>query len=152
MNRLAKIGLLLFFFALCGAAVVATHFARERTPAPSVEELFSQVNGQLSALRAEDFDSAYRQAAAGIRQKFSRSQFELMIRRDFSSMTDVRHIEFGEVRVAGATAIVHVLLTAPDGTVRGFLYSFSPEADGWKIDGVQPLGVTPARRLPGLHI
>ena len=152
MNRLAKVALLLFFFALCGAAVVATHFAREHTPVPAARELYSVVNGQLSALHADDFDSAYRHAAAGVQQKFSRSQFEVMIRRDFSSMTDAEHVEFGEVRVAGATAIVQVFLTAPDGTVRGFLYSFTAESDGWKIDGVQPLGTQPVRRLPGLHI
>jgi hypothetical protein len=152
MDRLAKISLLLFFFALCGAAVVATHFARERTPPPPGRELYSIVRGQLSALRAADFDSAYRQAATVVQQKFSRAQFELLIRRDFSTMIKAERVEFGVVRGAGSTALVQVFLTAPDRAVRGFLYSFTAETDGWKIDGVQSLGTEPVRRLRGLHI
>ncbi len=152
MNRLAKVALLLFFLALCGAALLATHMARPRTPAPAARELYSVVNQQLSALRSDDFDSAYRHAAAGVQQKFSRAQFELMVRRDFSELTEAEHVEFGEVRAAGATAIVQVFLTAPDRSVRGFLYSFSAEPDGWKIYGVQPLGTQRVRRLPGLRL
>ena len=152
MSRLVKTSLLLFFFALCGAAVVATYRAQERTPPPAARELYSIVNRQLTAFRTADFDSAYRQAAAGVQQKFSRSQFELMIRRDFKPMTEAEHVEFGAVSVAGASAMVQVFLTAPNGAVRGFLYSFTAEPGGWKIDGVQPLGSQPARRVPGLHI
>ena len=102
MNRLVKFSLLVFFFALCGAAIVATHLARERTPTPAAKELYSIVNRQLFALRTDDFDSAYRHAASGVQQKFSRTQFELMIRRDFSSMTEAHRVEFGTVQVAGA--------------------------------------------------
>ncbi|HEX4668120.1 MAG TPA: DUF4864 domain-containing protein [Chthoniobacterales bacterium] len=152
MNRLAKISLLLFFFALCGAATVITHQARQRTPAPDARDLYSVVNRQLSAFRSADFASAYRHAAAGVQEKFSRSQFELMIQRDFSSLTKAEHVEFGAVQVAGDGALVQVFLTTPDGATRAYLYSFTAERDGWKIDGVQPLGPQPARHLPGLHI
>ncbi|MEO8438656.1 MAG: DUF4864 domain-containing protein [Spartobacteria bacterium] len=152
MSGRVKVFLLLFFFALCGAAVVGTHLARQQTPAPASRELYSLVNRQLADLRADDFDSAYRHAAAGVQQQFSRAQFEQMIRRDYSSMQEAQRVEFGAVQISGATALVQVFLTAPDGTVRGFLYSFTAEADGWKIDGVQPLGPQPVRRLPGLHV
>lgn len=152
MSLLVKTSLLLFFFALCGAAIVATHRAQERTAPPAVRELYSIVNHQIAAFRTADFDSAYRHAATGVQQKFSRAQFELMIRRDFSPMTEAEHVEFGAVSVAGAGALVQVFLRAPDGAVRGFLYSFTAEADGWKIDGVQPLGPQPVRHLPGVHI
>ena len=73
------------------------------------------MNRQLSALRTDDFDSAYQYAATGVQQKFSRTQFELMIRRDFSSMTEAHRVEFGAVQVAGAAALVQVFLTTPDG-------------------------------------
>ena len=152
MNRLVKTSLLLFFFALCGAAIFATFRAQERTPPPVPRELYSIVNRQLAAFRTADFDSAYRHAAAGVQQKFSRAQFELMIRRDFSSMTDAEHVEFGAVSVAGGSALAQVFLRAPDGAVRGFLYSFSAELDGWKIDGVQALEPQPVRHLPGLRL
>lgn len=132
--------------------MLATHFAGKRTPAPGPRELYSVVNRQLSAFRAADFDSAYRIAAAGVQQKFSLPQFELMVRRDFSPMTRAGHVEFGALRIDGATALVQVFLTAPNGAARGFLYSFTAETDGWKIDGVQSLGERPRRRLPGLHI
>ena len=152
MNRLVKTSLLLFFFALCGAAIFATYRTRERAPPPTPRELYSIVNRQLAAFRTADFDSAYRHAAAGVQQKFSRAQFELMIRRDFSSMTDAEHVEFGAVSVAGGSALAQVFLRAPDGAVRGFLYSFSAELDGWKIDGVQALEPQPVRHLPGLRL
>jgi hypothetical protein len=152
MNRLVKISLLVFFIALCGAAIVATHLARERTPTPAAQELYSIVNRQLSALRSNDFDSAYRRAASGVQQKFSRTQFELMIRRDFWSMTEAQRVEFGTVQVAGPAAQLEVFLATPDGAMRGFLYSFTAEGDSWKIDGVQPLGPQALRRLRGLHI
>lgn len=152
MSRLCKVSLLLFFFALCGAAVVATHLVRDRTPAPPARELYAVVRQQLLDFRADDFGSAYQHAASGVQQKFSRRQFELMIRRDFCPMIEAAHVEFGALQVQGAAALVQVFLTAPNGSVRGFLYSFTAENNGWKIDGVQPIGPQPARHLPGLHI
>jgi hypothetical protein len=56
------------------------------------------------------------------------------------------------VQVVGDGALVQVFLTTPDGATRAYLYSFTAERDGWKIDGVQPLGSQPAQHLPGLHI
>ena len=152
MNRLAKISLLLFFFALCGAAMVISYQARTRALTPNARDLYSVVNLQLSALRSADFDGAYRHAAAGVQEKFSRAQFELMIRRDFSSLTEAQHIEFGAVQVVGGGALAQVFLTTPDGATRAYLYSFTAERDGWKIDGVQPLGAQPVGHLRGLHI
>ena len=152
MSRLVKSSLLLVFFALCGAAIVVTHRTRARTSPPAARELYSIVNRQIAAFRTADFDSAYRHAATGVQQKFSRSQFELMIRRDFSPMTEAQQVEFGAISVAGGTAVVQVFLRAPDGAVRAFLYSFAAEADGWKINGAQPLGPQPLRHLPGLRL
>ncbi len=151
MSRRLKIGLLLFFVALCGAALLATWQMRDRGNPPQSQELFSVVNRQLSEFRAANFVSAYRHSATVVRQKFSPGQFEEMVRRDYASMTQAGNVEFGEVHVVGKTALVQVFLIAPDGAVRGFLYSFTAEADGWKIDGVQPLGI-PERQLPGLHV
>lgn len=152
MSRRVKILLLSFFFALCGAAAIGTYMAREHTAVPAARELYSVVNRQLSALRESDFDTAYRQAASGVQQKFSRAQFELMIRRDFSSMTQPQKVEFGTVEVAGPAALVQVFLTARNGNMRGYLYSFSAESGGWKINGVQPLGLHLERKPPGLPI
>jgi hypothetical protein len=152
MNARLKILFLLFFFALCGAAVIVTSNSRRHTPAPAAKDLFAIVNTQLSALSADDFGSAYRHAASVVQQKFSLPQFESMIRRDFSSMTQARRVEFGAVHVAGAAALMQVFLITPDGVTHGFLYSFTNESDGWKIDGVESLGLQPTQRLRGLHV
>ncbi|HEY2714099.1 MAG TPA: DUF4864 domain-containing protein [Chthoniobacterales bacterium] len=152
MNQRVKAALLFCFFALCGAGVIATSISRARLPAPAARELYSVVNHQLSSLRADDFDAAYKQAASVVQQKFSRAQFEQMIRRDFACMTQAGQVEFGTVEVAGPTAMMQVYLTTTDGTARAYLYSFTAEQKDWKIDGVTPLGPQPARRLPGLHI
>lgn len=152
MSNWLKISVLLFFFALCGAAIVITHSHRKEAPAPAARELYSIVNRQLAALRSDDFDSAYRHAASGVQQKFSREQFELMIRRDFSSMTEAHRIEFGTVQVAEGVAFAQVFLTTPDGARSGYLYSFTAEADGWKIDGAQPIRPQTSRRARGLAL
>ncbi len=152
MNRGLKIGLLLFFFALCGAALLATWQVRRHVTPPQARELFSVVNRQLSEFRAADFVSAYRHSAAGVQEKFSLGQFEEMVRRDYTAMTQAGNVEFGAVHVVGSSALVQVFLIGPDGSVRGFLYSFIAEPDGWKINGVEPLGSLPARGLPGVHV
>ncbi len=152
MNQRVKAALLCCFFALCGAGVVATYVSREHLPVPAARELYAVVNHQLSALRADDFDAAYKQATSVVQQKLSRAQFEQMIRRDFACMTQAGKVEFGAVEVAGAMAMMQVYLTTTDGTTRAYLYSFTSERKGWKIDGVTPLGLQPTRRLPGLHI
>lgn len=152
MDRALKVSFLLFFFGLCAGAMIATHLVRQRTPAPPAHLLYSIVSRQLSAFRANDFDSAYRQAAAGVQERYSRDQFELMIRRDFAFITEPAQVEFGAVQVGGDIALVQVFLIASDGTMRGFLYSFTAEGNRWKIDGVTSLGSESARRPPGLHI
>lgn len=152
MSRRLKIGLLVFFFALCGAALLAIWQVRRHANPPQARELFSAVHQQLTEFRAADFVSAYRHSAVGVQEKFSLTQFEEMVRRDYASMTQAGSVEFGEVHVVGNAALVQVYLTTPDGAVRAFLYSFTAEADGWKIDGVQPLGPLPQRHAPGLHV
>ncbi len=152
MKQILKISLLLVLVALCAAAILKHHWTSQRQSLGETKKLFSVVTGQLTDFRAAHFESAYQHSAIGIQRKFSPAQFEVMIRRDFSAMIRAGQVEFGVVRVTGATALAEVFLTAPDGSVHIFLYSFSAEADGWKIDGVQSLGTEPARQLPGMHV
>lgn len=152
MNRRLKSALLLFFFALCGAGMIATYASRQHLSPPSGHELYAVVNHQLTALRANDFDGAYTEAASEVQQKFSRAQFELMIRRDFACMTEAGEVEFGRVKVAGSSAVMQVYLTTANGAAYAYLYSFTAEQKGWKINGVVPLNQQPAKSSPGLHI
>jgi hypothetical protein len=153
MNTTVKALLLLFFFSLCGSAIVVTHRTRGHATSAAPHELFSVVNRQLVAFRSSDFPSAYRNAASAVQQKFTLRQFELMIRRDYPEMTRSHRIEFGVVKVDGASAIVQVLFVSADGRVRPYLYSLTAEQAGWKIEGVEPMPPTqPNERLSGLHI
>ena len=152
MKRLTKAFLLTFFFSLCAAAVIVTHRLSERVPVPAPRELYSVVNKQLAAFRASDYGRAYRNASSDVQQKFSRQQFESMVRRNYSAMTENHRVEFGLVQTEGATALVQVFFFGEDGSVEAFLYSLVAEDGVWKIEGVEPIQVPRDRQIfPGLH-
>lgn len=148
MNPPTKASLLIFFFSLCATALLVTMHLRKHTPPPAPHELYSVVNRQLAAFRADDFPSAYRQAASAVQTKFTLAQFEAMIRRDYAQMAHARRVEFGPVNVHGSAAIVQVYFFAADGSVRSFLYSLMAERGAWKIDGAEEVRVSP--RMPQL--
>ena len=135
---------MLFFFSLCGVAFFITERVQKRAPAPTPHELFAVVNDQLAAFRADDFPSAYRQAATGVQQKFTLPQFEAMVRRDYVEMAHAQRVEFGSVRVEGNTALIEVFFFGGD-AARVFVYSLIAEGDGWKIGGVEELMLRPSR-------
>ncbi len=152
MNRLTKAALLLFFFSLCGMALFVTSRVRARATPPDPQELYSVVNSQLAAFRAEDFPGAYRYAASAFQQKFTLGQFEAMIRRDYAQVAHARRVEFGPVQVRGAAAAVPVYFFQTDGSVRSFLYSLMAEDGSWKINGAEEIGTfPPAHWLGGSH-
>jgi hypothetical protein len=153
MNRFAKASLLLFFFSLCGVALVVSHHLRERVPTPAPHELFAVVNDQLSAFRAADFPSAYRYAATGVQQKFTLPQFEAMVRTSYAEMARVQRVEFGTVKMEAETALVQVFLFGEDGSARVFLYSLLAEDGRWKIGGVEELDrFQPNQQFAGTHV
>jgi Domain of unknown function (DUF4864) len=153
VSRTIKAALLCFFFALCASAIVVTHRVHLQKPPPAPHQLFAVVERQLAAFRAADYSSAYRQAASGVQQKFTASQYEAMIRREYGDLSAAQRIEFGLVNVSGSGALVQVFLLGPNGSVRPFLYSLVAEGDSWKINGVQPMPSLPRwKRLSGLHI
>jgi hypothetical protein len=152
MTRAFKAGLLFFFFALCASSLFVAQKLRERIPPPAPRELFAIVNEQLLAFRAADFQSAYRHAATGVQQKFTLTQFEKMMRRNYPAVASQIRVEFGSVRVRGASAVVQVFFFAPDGSVRSFLYSLINEDDSWKIDGVEEMRIhRSGDQLGGVH-
>ena len=150
MTRTIKASLLFFLFTLCATAIVVTHQMRLQVPAPAPHQLFAVVEQQLAAFRAADYSSAYRQAASGVQQKFTVPQYEAMIRREYGDMSGAQRIEFGFVKVSGATAVVQVYFCGANGYNRSFLYSLVAEGDSWKINEVQPMRI--GDRPVGLHI
>ena len=152
MSRALKASLLLFFFSLCAAAVYVTLRPAREAKAPAPQELYSVVNDQLAAFRAEDFPGAYRYAASAVQQKFTLSQFEAMIRQNYAQMAQARRVEFGAIEVHGSSASVQVFLFAEDGSGRSFIYTLAAEDGAWKIDGAQEVRVFPPRSsLSGTH-
>lgn len=153
MNRFTKAALLLFFFSLCGVAFFITARVREHVVAPVPSELFAVVNQQLAAFRADDFTSAYRQASIGVQHKFTLSQFEAMVRRNYAEMADAQRVEFGSVRAEGSTALVQVFFFAGDGSARAFIYSLSAEDGGWKVGGVEEISrYRPNQQVKGTSV
>ena len=150
MTRTIKASLLVFLFSLCAMALVVTHRVRSQVSPPAPRQLFALVEQQLAAFRAADYSSAYRQAASGVQQKFTAPQYEAMIRRDYGDLSGAQRIEFGYMKVSGATAVVQVYFCGANGYLRSFLYSFVAEDDSWKINGVQPMQI--GDRPVGLHI
>ncbi len=153
MSTKIKACFLMFFLSLCVAGVFGSHYFQQRVPVPSPRELYSVVNNQLDAFRADDFPCAYQYATAGVQQKFSLAQFEALIRHDYTAMTRADRVEFGVARVDGAAALIQVFFYSEDGTIRSFLYSLVAEDHTWKIDGVEEQSVIPpGHHLSGLHV
>lgn len=152
MPRSAKASLLLFFFSLCAAALFVAQQMEQHAPAPAPHELFAAVNEQLASFRALDFPSAYHRASAGLQQKFTLSQFETMVRRNYGAMTSAHRVEFGSVQADGRSAVVQVFFFNASGGVRCFLYSLTAEGEAWKIEGVEEIGAYRSRApLVGSH-
>lgn len=153
MSSTLKAALLLFLLSVCAAAFIVAHKMSDQVSPPTPRELFTAVNQQLAAFRSADFQSAYRQAATGVQQKFTAHQFEEMVRHDYPQMTRARRVEFGLVQVQGASAVVQVFFLEADGRARCFLYSLIRESESWKIDGVEELKkYQPNDLLAGSHV
>lgn len=153
MSSTIKAGLLLCLLSICGGSFFVAHKVNERVPAPVPRELFVIVNEQLSAFRSSDFQSAYRYAATGVQQKFTVRQFEEMVRQNYLAITESTRVEFGLVRVQGASAVVQVFFFGPNDSVRSFIYSLTNESNSWKIDGVEELkGFRRNNQLAGTHV
>ncbi len=153
MNGLTKSALLAFSFLLCASAAWITNRPSQSIAPPQPRELYSVVEEQLAAIRAADFTNAYRYAASGVQQKLSRAQFEQMVRRDYAELTRAARVEFGSVKVKGATATVQVFFFGNGGDARTFLYSLVSEPAAWRIDGVEMIrGVPQIRGIARLHV
>jgi hypothetical protein len=139
MNRTLKASLLFSILLVWALAFLVAHHFERSLPAPAPHDLFAIVNGQLAAFRSADFQTAYRHAATGVQQKFTLPQFEKMVRKNYPAVATSQRVEFGLVKVQGATALVQVFFVAHDRSVRCFLYSLTHEEGGWKIDGVEEL-------------
>lgn len=153
MNRTVKASLLLFLLTLCGSSFFIAHKLRTRTSPPAPRDLFAVVNQQLIAFRASDFQGAYHYAAAGVQKKFTLSEFEKMVRRNYPEMARAERVEFGFVEARAGGAVVQALFFDADGSARSFVYSLVSEDGRWRIAGVEEIARHRSnQRLAGTHV
>lgn len=139
MSPRGKTIILVLFVAICAAAPVIAHRIRARGEEATPADLYKVVYNQVSAFRADDFPLAYSQASNGMQHKFNPSQFEEMIRRDYSDITSADRVEFGLVKCREQHAIMQVFFIGHDGSVLPCIYSLIYENSGWKVDGARML-------------
>ena len=152
MAYLTKAAVLLLTIAVCVLGFLVTKKLREQTPSPAPRDLFAIVNQQLTAVRSADFESAYHFAAAGVQQRFTRSEFEKMVRAEYPEMMRGSRVEYGEATIAGQSASVQVYVFGASDSVRVFVYHLAREADAWKVDTVEEVkAYRAAHRLAGTH-
>ncbi len=153
MKQGHKIGLMLFFFAICATAAFVSHDVQRPPPPARPADLYSVVDSQFQAFRAEDFPRAYQQAAAGIRERFSMEQFEQMVRVDYAGIIEARRVEFGAAEIRGRRAVVRVFFVGGDGALTPCIYSMVNEGESWKIEAAHILRRIPkGSRLDGVRV
>ena len=107
------------------------------SPKPVREEVRAVVQGQLAALRAGDFATAYGYAAAGIKERFDDEVFAAMIRRGYPALLQAREAELGMVHDhAGEYAEVTVSVRDRQKHTVTYRYRLVHEEEGWRIAGV----------------
>jgi hypothetical protein len=91
---------------------------------------------QLASLRVEDFGSAYRHAAAGIRSQFPLEAFEAMVREGYAALIGWAACDVDTVQVEGDAAVARVRVVAADGVLYGARYELAREDGEWRVTGV----------------
>ena len=151
MNPRGKIISLLFFFAFCVTGALLTWHWQLRAERVTPAELYSIVNSQLAAFRADDFPRAYLVASSGVQQKFNVQQFAEMVHADYAGIVLARRVEFGFVEMHGRRAVVQVFFVDQSGQITPCIYTLVSEGETWKIDSARLLRRWPAgARLGGI--
>lgn len=152
MNTHLKIGLLGLFLAVCIGASGLTRYMRSHVPPVNHAQLYGLIDQQLTALRAEDYELAYRHASSGFHERFDEMAFQNLIRSGYASLLEAERLEFGSVKIRGNRALIYVFLIQPDGQVMPCIYSLIREREVWKIEAAKLYPGWPSdRRLGGLQ-
>lgn len=100
----------------------------------------SVIEGQITAFRADDFDTAFGYAAPGIRQMFGTPQnFGTMVRQGYPMVWRPGLVEFLQSEEEGGTWRQDVLITDAEGRLYRLAYAMVETPEGWKIAAVQVL-------------
>jgi hypothetical protein len=140
-----KIGLLTFFFAMCGTAAMVTAYLQTLADANvKPAELYAVVERQLGDFRGGDFPRAYEVASHEIQTRFSEEQFAAMVQADYPGMMRVCRAEYGLVQTRGRHATMQVYLIGDGGEIMPCVYMLVREGDLWRIDGARLMHPWPA--------
>ncbi len=132
-------------FAIAMLAAGAAEPVMRLSPKQVREEVRTVVQGQLAALRAGDFATAYGYAAAGLKARFDDQVFAAMIRRGYPLLLQAKEAELGVVHDRdGELAEVTVSVRDRQKHPVVYRYVLVHEPEGWRITAVT-LEQRPAR-------
>ncbi len=98
------------------------------------------INGQIEALKADDFDRAFDFASPTIRRLFgTASNFGTMVRQGYPMVHRPAAIRLLELREVSGRLWQKVMITDHDGRTHLLDYEMLQGPDGWQINGVQLL-------------
>src|SRR5262245_15100769 len=101
------------------------------------EKIRSVIQQQLDAFSHNDYDAAYQFASRHIRTKFTRAEFEEMVKGGYPQIAKSSRAMFGKVDFSDENrASVSVTITGLDRVTVLAAYRMTREDEIWKIDGV----------------
>jgi len=109
----------------------------------------SVIQQQLNAFNREDYDTAYFFASRHIQTKFSRPEFEQMVKTEYRQIARSRQAVFDKIIFSGVEdhAVATVTITGADRITITANYRMTLEDGRWKIDGVMII----SQRMPIVH-
>ncbi|MEP1208010.1 MAG: DUF4864 domain-containing protein [Rhizobiaceae bacterium] len=129
-------------FAILGMMLVAGAGRAQSGPTLPAELqtlAHSVIDGQISAFRARDHETAFGFAAPSIRQMFGTTdRFIGMVKNGYGAIYGARSWSFGRGEARGDALVQEVLIKGPQGRDWVALYTLRKQPDGsWRIAGVQ---------------
>ncbi len=102
------------------------------------QDIRTVIDEQISAFRADDFETAFTYAAPNIRMMFQTpDRFGEMVRQGYPMVHRPQSYVFEELRDAGGSKFQNVLIEAQDGYYYIAEYDMVQTEQGWKIRGVR---------------
>lgn len=98
------------------------------------------IQGQISALQADDFAQAFTFASPMIKRMFGNpDRFGQMVRQGYPMVWRPDAVTYAETREEGALVYQKVIIRDGSGTLHFLEYEMIPTDSGWQINGVQML-------------
>ena len=137
---------LMFLGAWVGPAATSDDW--RRSPKSVREAVRATVEGQLAAIREDNFVKAYDFASQGIRARFAPAVFAAMIRRGYPALVRHTQADVGSVRdYEYHRAVVSVTVSDRLDRRKSYRYLMIEEAGALRIDGVVEEEISAAREV-----